>query len=778
MTKLNLAKPVFATVIAMLCCEPKAASPASDYLKYCNAVQNKVGFIRYPLGTVGAWSTASGELADVITRAPKIYPCVGTPVLKPAREDWRESVAGDPSLLTIRYQSNRPSGPSMTEITVSPHVTVFRVNFPAGQLKRHLIFDFARPEVDSWAALLRWTNRAVRLVDPRTLQAIVTESGKTGAHYLVRFSAPCVSWGTLDASGTLFEGVTNAAGTSPVMFAQFDVPTITVAVAVSFSSLDKARQFMEAEFDSFDLVRKRCQLAWNKVLGRLEVDGEEPAKRMAYTALYTIYANIIDGSDGGRYAGFYPRPRSVASSAYWQFIGGYHSCCWDNCRATYPFLALAFPEVMTDLVNTYLARYNRDGYMGGDSCLFTGTRGPNIRLVPVMIAQALGSGVRADYPAIYAALKRNFADEKFTAGLRTKGYLLEPVAGGFACSRSLEFHTGFHALALLAKSQNDDASAVNYLRLSGCYSNLWDAENKVFRVKDADGNWGPIENSKMTWNPNPQGLFEGTSKDWSFAVPHDPCGLMNLAGQDDFVTRLIDYCQNDVWFNDYQYVYPYMLYYAGAANEAQRLIRNVWVPLFNQGVMYEGIKPKPPHNPWQTHYVGVSGWLLCSVLGLYPAPTPPGQFIIATPSVERAVVRTGRRTITIQTRNNSKDNIYVSSIKLDGKLYPAYMVPASRLAAGARIEVELCNDAGAGLGEVYVSSTDGFLVEAKLSAPSLLKCTVKAPVAGATTKIFSRTRPTAIFVNGEQTSDWTYDERRRLVTVRTADTATIEVKLK
>ena len=48
---------------------------APDNLKYCNAVQNKVGLIRYPLGMIGVWSTGDGEIADVMTLALRVYPC-------------------------------------------------------------------------------------------------------------------------------------------------------------------------------------------------------------------------------------------------------------------------------------------------------------------------------------------------------------------------------------------------------------------------------------------------------------------------------------------------------------------------------------------------------------------------------------------------------------------------------------------------------------------------------------------------------------------------------
>ena len=62
---------------------------ALDNTKYCNAVQNKVGLIRYPLGTIGVSSTSSGEIADTMTLVPRVYPCVDSVVVRPASDDWR-----------------------------------------------------------------------------------------------------------------------------------------------------------------------------------------------------------------------------------------------------------------------------------------------------------------------------------------------------------------------------------------------------------------------------------------------------------------------------------------------------------------------------------------------------------------------------------------------------------------------------------------------------------------------------------------------------------------
>lgn len=772
-----------APLIAALVCLEALALPASpradDAISYCNAVQNRVGFIRYPLGTVGAWSTSSGEMADVMTRAPRVYPTLNSVVVRGPKEDWRASISGDPSLLVIKYQTNQPPGGAITSITVSPHVSIFKIAFPERAGKKHVVFDFSRGNVDTWARLNQWTNRTVTQIDARTLMATVGQTGKSNVFYVIKFSEPCVGSGTIDSSGADSDRANRLNGSGVGRYARFEAATVTVAVAESFTSAERAGQFLAEEFTDFEAAQRRCHKAWEQVLGKVEIEGSDNSKRMAYTALYTMYANIIDGSDGSCYTKFYPRPRSLASSAYWQFIGGFQSCCWDNVRAAYPFLMLTYPDAMTDILNTYLARHDRDGVMSGNGCLFTGLMGNlNIRFSPSLVAQAQASGLPLDYPRFYDALKEDFNNEtNLPSSLSRLGYLTQPAAGGFACSQTLEFATGLHSLALLAKANHDEPGFQKCLRLSKSYANLWDSTDKVFRVKNPDGSWGPIKNTNMTWNPNPEGLFEGTTKDWMFAVPHDPYGLIGLPGQEGCVERVTAYCLNDTWFNDYQYIYPYLLYYAGAPNRAQRILRASWIPMFETGIMYEGVRPKLPHNGWQDHYTSNSGWLLCSMLGLYPVPSPPGQFIISSSAIEKAVIHTGTNAITLQTHNNQADNIYIRSIKLDGKPYPCYLLPACRLVAGTRLDLEMGNDPERGLGDLYISSADGLILSAELISASHLKYRIEAAASEPTSKVRSRAKPSRILLNGLEHRSWNYDEPTKTITIISSGISDVEVFL-
>ncbi|NQU84289.1 MAG: glycoside hydrolase family 92 protein [Mariniphaga sp.] len=754
---------------------------AQSNLDYCNAVQNNVGLIRYPVGTIAATSNNTGEIADAMTMVPRVYPCVNKVVNRGGEDDWRASIAGDPSRLIVEYLADKPSGASSAEITVTPHMSVFKIRFPEKEKNKYVVFDFSRHKMDVWAKLYKWTERSVKLIDDKTIQATVSEPGKKGVYFTIKFSQPCMGYGIIDSVGTVKEEMNQVSGLMLGMYAQFDTSTVTVSISESFTSMEQAVDFLKTEPFGFDSAHQQCKMAWEKTIDIVRLEGTENSKRMAYTALYSMLVNVINGSQGSAYLKYYPRPLSIASSAYWQFIGGYQSCAWDNFRTAYPFLMLSYPEVMKDVVNTYLARYQRDGFVEGNICLFTGPTANhrNIRLIPVIISQALQSGIKADYTGIYKALKSNFNDDKFfPSTISSLGYVTQPNSGGKACSETLEWSTGLHSLSMLAKANGDDEEMNRDYRLSLSYKNLWDRKNLLFRVKNADGSWGIINNKSWHWDPNPQGLFEGTNKDWMFAVPHDPYGLINLPGQKRFVSRVIDYCMNDSWFNDYQYHYPYLLYYANAANEAQKIIRNTWIPMFNEGIMYEGVSPKPPYNGWKSHYTSNAGWLICCMTGLYPVQSPAGQYIITSPTLIKTVIKNGEKNITIKTLNNNDENIFIKEIKINGKIYPSYLIPAEKLVSGVTIDLLMSNDPESRLGELYISSSDGFVRSSELVSNSHLKCRIEVAINNATTKIYCSSKPVRVTMNDKIIEAWDFDKRNNILTIQSKDITSIEVFLK
>jgi hypothetical protein len=81
--------------------------------------------MRYPCGRIGLWSIAAGEFADCVTRGLRLYPCIDTIVNK-STNDWRNTISGNPSVVTVTYQTNVAALGSSVDLTVTPHVSVYR----------------------------------------------------------------------------------------------------------------------------------------------------------------------------------------------------------------------------------------------------------------------------------------------------------------------------------------------------------------------------------------------------------------------------------------------------------------------------------------------------------------------------------------------------------------------------------------------------------------------------------------------------------------------------
>jgi putative alpha-1,2-mannosidase len=64
----------------------------------------------------------------------------------------------------------------------------------------------------------------------------------------------------------------------------------------------------------------------------------------------------------------------------------------------------------------------------------------------------------------------------------------------------------------------------------------------------------------------------------------------------------------------------------------------------------------------------MSAWYILSAMGLYQVEPSGGKFVIGSPVLDEATMHVGEgRTFTIRALNNSTENIYVQSARLNGK---------------------------------------------------------------------------------------------------------------
>ncbi len=721
---------------------------------------HRTTLMRYPCGRVGLWSIDQGEIADCVSRGLRVYPCIGS-ITNKDNADWRETISGDPSVVNIKFRRDVPAKGSSVALTVTPHVSIFRYRFAdTSDYKAIVMTTVDVPALMSWdSKVLKWTNNTFKVLDDRTVEMTVSGFKKASVYYYIRFSAPSVECGTLSGSEVNW-GATLVAGARIGGFLKFKAPEVVAAVAVSHTSMAYAKKYFHEEFSrmNFTAAVGNLREAWEAKLGKVEAQGPALRIKQLYTALYTVYANIIDVSDNPNYPGK-GRMLSIASSDYWQYVGGYMRCSWDQSRGVYPLLTLIDPEVFTRILNTYQMQFDRDGKFApnwdpfSDNKFGSGTFIANIALL----------AYRQGIPGVdYVKLKDSMmatVDKVYNRDYFKLGYI--PIGKDKDCgSHTLEYGVQLQGLALLAKALGDTAT---YDRFFGCrsgYTNLYDASNKVFHAKNPDGSWGPLKG----------GFFEGSGADYVFAVPNDPYGILDLYGPENATTAIEQYVSRKSDFNDYKLIYEYLPIFADRADVTERLVRTTHVSKFDSLTMAEGLWG----GPKGCYYTDNAGPLACGILGLYWIPTAGASWMITAPSVDRVVIH-GKTDITVESLNNSPANHYISTIKLNGAAFPSYLISGTVLTSSNQtISLSLTGNPSK-LGDLYLSSTDGEVMNGGAENGKSLSFEIDPIAATCGAKVCSVVRPASITRNGQSFSDWSYDATSKLVSLRGVSKGTYRV---
>lgn len=725
----------------------RAATFATDYTQYVNVSQNKQVFMRYPLGRIGLWSQTSGEIADSVTRNIRLYPVVDQMVGKDS-SDWRSTIAARPTETDITYGSSTPAKGSIVALTVTPNVAVYKYHFNG-------ISSFGAVGITLGGTAeihggLTW-NSSLNVIDNQTIEATLT-SGSKSTFYYIKFNVP----GTGSGSGS--QG-----------YMQFGPSTtdVTVAVALSQTSMNRAQHYFTNEFSDFNFAAasQRLKDSWNTKLGKIDVQNADPlTKQMLYTGLYTVYANIVNATDGSPYASYvvaYNSPLlTIGSSIGWAYIGGgYFRCAFDQGRSVYYLLTLLDPQLMTNMLHTYQAQYDRDHVLLGNWDPWTPTAWTDQQwgFWGGMFTRANLMGVTSvDYAKAESAIADTFGnpnDAMSKSGYLAKGYI--PADSGVSnyMSRALDWSTDIDGLAKLANILGDGATYNKFIGYSQAYQNNWDSANMVFRGKNANGSWATLGNS---------GFFEGTAQTYGFDAPQDALGLADLYGDANMTTKissLLSSFSTDYGYNDYVPQDAVMPIYSNSPSTAQSIVRTKIIPLFNSLNMWED------SGGGDMYYTHNAGELVMAILGLYPYQSPGAQWAINSPAVTTAVVH-GIRDITIQANNNSPSNMYVAAITVNGASYPSHFISGETLVRQNTTITLTMAGSPSRIGTMYITGANGEVLAADTDNSTYLRFQNDPVAQTSRAKIYATKQPTTVSVNGIPLTGWTYDPVTSIVNIK------------
>lgn len=472
---------------------------------------------------------------------------------------------------------------------------------------------------------------------------------------------------------------------------------LLVKVALSPVSIDKAKLNMQAELAGwdFDAAVKQADEAWNRELARIEIQtNDRTKKRVFYTAMYHLMTSCSKFNDVDReYRGADGKVHKADFTNYTTLS------LWDTYRAAHPLMTVAFPEMQRDFAQTFLNIYKQQGrlpvwhLMGSETDCMVGNPGA------IVLADLTMKGFVEDKELALEALKATQMKDIRSLGLLKKhGYIpwnLEPENETVA--KALEYCAADDGVAKVAKLLGKKDDYEYFFNRSRSYKKYYDPETRFLRAVGTDGKF------RLPFNPffaehRTNDYTEGNAWQYTFLVPHDVKGLIQLFGSDKaFMSKLDSLFFVEGWAGDNaspdmsgmtgQYAHGnepshhviYMYNYAGRPDKAAPLLRKM---------LNEMYLDQPDGLSGNEDVGQMSAWYILSSVGLYQVDPVGGRFVIGSPLFDKATVNVGGgKTFTVVAKNNSDKNIYVQSARLNGKTLKNSYVDFNDIRHGGTLEL-------------------------------------------------------------------------------------------
>ncbi|BDD05458.1 GH92 family glycosyl hydrolase [Aureibacter tunicatorum] len=475
-----------------------------------------------------------------------------------------------------------------------------------------------------------------------------------------------------------------------------DGETIDIKVGISAVSIENARKNIDAEIPhwSFEQTRQEAKDIWNEELSRIEAThSDEERLRTFYTAMYHAFLAPMTFNDiDGKYRGSDREIHNGEFTNYTTFS------LWDTYRASHPLFTIVQREKVDDFINSMLAQYDETGLlpvwslMGNETNTMIG-----YHAVPVIVDAYLKGFRGFDVDKAYKAIKASaLQDERGLKYIKEIGYIpaekeIESVA------KALEYAIDDFGIAQMAKALGEEEDYKIFSQRAKAYQHYFDENTGFMRGKMADGSWRtPFDPVKSSHRDDD--YCEGNAWQYTWLVPHDVKGLIELFGSDEaFVTKLdslfiIDsgllegsspditgligqYAQG----NEPSHHVAYLYNYAGKAYKTQEMTRRIMSTFFDD----------TPHGlPGNEDCGQMSAWYVFSSMGFYPVNPMSGIYALGSPEMEHvSIPLENGNTFEMTAHDNSAKNIYIQSAKLNGVEYNNSFITHEQIMNGGKLEL-------------------------------------------------------------------------------------------
>jgi len=684
------------------------------------------------------WETASGyEYSDTSimgftlthltgTGIPDLgdflfMPQIGEPKLVAGPKDnpdsgYRARYSHDQEAASAGYYRVKLLNNNVTvELTASERAGMMRFTFP--QSEQACIMTDLQHFLSGKRFKLIWSH--VRVEDPATISGFHLVNGWARERYLyfaARYSRPFDHYRIMSNGKEVkydsfvtyrFRSRNEAAGTNLQFLAEYKTrpnEVIFVKVSVSAVSAANALQNLDSEIPKadwdFDRIVRQTRDKWDRELSRIEIEGSQRDKETFYTGMYHAFLapNLYEDVNG-EYRGLDSNIHHAKGFQNYAIFS-----LWDTFRATHPLFALIQSQRDSDMIQSLLAHYDQSAdhllpmwsLQGNETWCMIG-----YHAVPVIADGFLKGAKRFDPERAYQAMKTTAMNPDYDA-VATYAKL-----GWVPCdlenesvSKTLEYAFDDYCIAQMAKALGKKEDCAHFSKRAASYKNVFDPSTNQVRGKDSHGKWRTPFDPHAYGEGSQADFTEATATQYTFYNPQDVPAMIRLMGGKEKFTQQLDDLFNykepvkaqaaediqgrigEYWHgNEPSHHIIYLYSYAGQPwKTAQRLHEVVKTQYGNQPSSLSG----------NDDCGQMSAWYIFTALGFYPVCPASDYYVLGSPALPRAVIHLSNgRKFTVIGENLSDRNIYVQSVKLNGKNWTTPFLPYREVKGGGTLVFRL-----------------------------------------------------------------------------------------
>ncbi len=478
---------------------------------------------------------------------------------------------------------------------------------------------------------------------------------------------------------------------------------IQMKFALSPVSTAGAMKNLEAEVPhwDFDKTKNETQQKWDQELSKIEVETiEESQKETFYTALYhTMLSPIIYEDVDGKYRGLDQNIHESKGFTNYTIFS-----LWDTYRALHPLFNVIQQERNNDMIKSMLAHQEESVH----------------NMLPIWSHYANENWCMIGYHAtsvIADAVVKNVGDfdqkQALKASVETANVSYFDGLGDYikykyvpddkshsSVSKTLELAYDDWTIAQIAKSVGDEKTEKTFLERSEYYNNVFNPVNGYMSPKLSNGKFRKNFNALDTHG---QGFIEGNAWNYGLYVPHQLDKMVKMMGgkerfsqhldslftmelDDKYIAKHEDITRdgiigNYVHGNEPGHHIPYLYNWTGKAYKTQERVRMIMDTMYGPGV--EGLCGNDDAGQ-------MSAWYVFSSLGFYPVTPGSDRYALGSPNVKNAILNLENgNTLEIKTINQAKENVYVKSLKINGKTIERNYILHSEIMNGGTFVFEM-----------------------------------------------------------------------------------------